>query len=177
MNNKIIEDLKKVPGLRLECPACSKKFKFETATIFDCRDGIPDEAKHIFAEIKKHLGEQMLYITGREVEIIERRKDLDEDLKSAPLVTHAKTAGINFGQMVENIVPSFRSFPYNPRDCRQLFDPIDYIVFNGLSKGGVDSITFTDVKTGTSRLNSHQKAIKKIIEEGKVSFSIMGGSK
>ena len=177
MNNKIIEDMKAIPGLRLECPSCQKKFKFDSATIFDCRDGLPDEALHLFATIRANFIEQRIDISQKEVEIIERRKALEEDLKKAPKVTLAKTAGINFGQMVENVVPSFKAFPYNPKDCRQMFDPIDYVVFQGLSKGRVESITFADVKTGSSRLNTHQKDIKKIIEEGKISFSVIGGSK
>jgi len=177
VNNEILEELRAIPGLKLECPSCTKKFGVEKATIFDSRDGMPDEAIHIIACMKGRLVEQHQFIKDREAEIVKRRRELNDDLLDGPGTTRTKTAGINFGQMVENIVPSFRAFPYNPKDCRQLFDPIDYIVFKGLSKGDVQSITFADVKTGTSRLNAHQKSIKSIIEEGKISFSVMGGSK
>ena len=55
------------------------------------------------------------------------------------------------------------------RDCRALFDPIDYIAFNGLSRNGaVESITFIDVKTGGGSLNSRQRQVQAVVEAGKV---------
>jgi predicted Holliday junction resolvase-like endonuclease len=177
MVSKVLEEFQAIPGLKLECPSCSKKFPFDAAIIFDSREGMPDEALSIFAYMKAHITDQKMFITEKETEIVRRRKELDEELRDAPPITRTKTAGINFGQMVENIVPAFKSFPYKPKDCRQLFDPIDYLIFHGLSDGKVESITFADVKTGTSRLNAHQKAIKKSVEDGRVSFSVMGGTK
>ena len=56
-------------------------------------------------------------------------------------------------------------------DCRSLFDPIDYIIFEGLHKKGVVSkIIFTDIKTGAARLKNNQKEIKLAIENKKIEF-------
>ncbi len=63
------------------------------------------------------------------------------------------------------------AFRFNHNDCRSLFDPIDYVIFEGLSKKGtVDKIFFVDIKTGNARLSSKQKEIKAVINGKKVNF-------
>ena len=55
--------------------------------------------------------------------------------------------------------PAGMHFLTQPYDCRSLFEPIDYVAFDGMTTTGkVDQIAFIDVKTGASRLNSHQRA-------------------
>ncbi len=62
-------------------------------------------------------------------------------------------------------------FGYSPRDCWGLFEPIDYVVFNGLSQHKeVDSLTFLDVKTGGAGLNTHQRQIRAAVQAGKVEW-------
>jgi predicted Holliday junction resolvase-like endonuclease len=56
-----------------------------------------------------------------------------------------------------------------------LFDPIDYVIFEGLSqKGTVDKIFFVDVKTGNARLSKKQKAIKEAVENNQLKFKTYG---
>src|SRR5208282_1509770 len=70
-------------------------------------------------------------------------------------------AAVNLGKIVEKIVPSFSSFPHVSGDCRALFEPIDYLIFSGLTKARkVDSLLFVDVKSGNARLNKTQRSIK-----------------
>jgi predicted Holliday junction resolvase-like endonuclease len=57
-------------------------------------------------------------------------------------------------------------------DSKFLGDPVDLLVFNGLSNGRVDSLSFVEVKTGKARLNAHQKSIKAAIEDQKVGFKV-----
>ncbi len=76
---------------------------------------------------------------------------------------------MGIGKIVEKIAPSLPGFPVNSADCRSLFEPIDYIVFRGLSTAGhVEAIYFVDVKSGNARLNTTQKQIRQIVESGKV---------
>jgi predicted Holliday junction resolvase-like endonuclease len=71
-----------------------------------------------------------------------------------------------------------KGFKLDPNDCRSLFDPIDYVVFNGLSKTGkVDSIVFMDVKSGEARLSKKQKAIQNLVEASKVTFQTYEAAK
>jgi predicted Holliday junction resolvase-like endonuclease len=83
---------------------------------------------------------------------------------------------VNLGKIVEKIVPSFASFAHAPGDCRALFEPIDYLIFSGLSsRSRVDSLHFVDVKSGKARLSPGQRSIKTIVEAGAVEFSTLEG--
>ena len=78
---------------------------------------------------------------------------------------------MNVGKILERVAPVCDGFGSVPRDCRPLFDPIDYVVFNGLSAHGeVKSITFLDVKTGGGALNRRQRQIRAVVEAGKVEW-------
>lgn len=80
-----------------------------------------------------------------------------------------KSVEVKLGKTVEKICPILPGFPYQPLDCRALFDPIDYLAFVGAGTGNVSRIDFIDVKTGRSRLSQIQLQIRDAIEDGKVS--------
>ncbi len=80
---------------------------------------------------------------------------------------------VNVGKIVEEIAPSLSTFPYKGADCRSLLDPIDYVVFEGLStQNKVTNLHFLDVKTGASKLNDHQKQVKDAVEKQHVEFEL-----
>ena len=84
----------------------------------------------------------------------------------------AESVGI--GKVVEKIAPSLPGFPVNSADCRSLFEPIDYVVFQGLSRfGKVEAIQFVDVKSGGARLNGIQQQVRHAVESGKVRMLIV----
>jgi predicted Holliday junction resolvase-like endonuclease len=110
-------------------------------------------------------------INNRRKEIIERRKEISIEPEMTKKRITVSTESINFGQIIEKIVPSIKTFPYKQKDCRQLFDPIDYIVFNGLhNNGNINELNFIDVKSGNARLKPNQKDIKNTIEAGKLQY-------
>jgi predicted Holliday junction resolvase-like endonuclease len=74
------------------------------------------------------------------------------------------------GQFSEQLAPYFPDFKYNPMDCRFIGKPIDMIVFDGLSNGELKEITFLEIKSGDSKLNSHQKELRKVIDDKKIKF-------
>jgi predicted Holliday junction resolvase-like endonuclease len=64
-----------------------------------------------------------------------------------------------------------KDFCFDRNDCRSLFDPIDYIIFEGLSqKNSVSKILFVEIKTGKARLNNHQKEIRSLVERKRVEW-------
>lgn len=80
------------------------------------------------------------------------------------------------GQATEHLAPYINS-DYNPKDYKFIGDPIDYIIYDGLSEiktkeDSLNRIIFMDIKTGKSQLNRTQRAVKKCIEEGKIEFEI-----
>ena len=108
-----------------------------------------------------------------EAELVEKASDLELRRRKVEVVavTKAKTVGV--GKMVENLVPILPGFPYAPHDCRTLFNPIDLVVFNGLTGSGVDSLVFVEIKSGSSRINKRQRLIRDAIREGQVEFEEM----
>jgi predicted Holliday junction resolvase-like endonuclease len=76
---------------------------------------------------------------------------------------------VNLGKILEKIAPSFNGFGYPTRDCRLMLEPIDYVIFSGLSQNAViEAITFLDVKSGNARLTAKQRDIANAVENGHV---------
>jgi len=85
-----------------------------------------------------------------------------------------KSAEVKLGKTVEKICSVLPGFPYEPSDCRALFDPIDYVAFKGLSRGTISRVDFVDIKTGASRLNQRQREIRDAISDGAVRIRRLG---
>ncbi|MGH2611444.1 MAG: Holliday junction resolvase-like protein [Rhabdochlamydiaceae bacterium] len=82
-----------------------------------------------------------------------------------------KSKQVYIGKTLEHLAPTVSSFGHQPRDCRFLAEPIDFIAFDGLfNENKVDKITFIDAKTGEADLSPRQKSIRKAVENGKVYF-------
>jgi predicted Holliday junction resolvase-like endonuclease len=77
---------------------------------------------------------------------------------------------VNHGLISEQFAPYLQGFAYNPKDCKFLGMPVDYVIFDGLDDGILKSVVLLDVKTGVAKLNSRQVQVKKAIEEGRVRF-------
>ena len=78
------------------------------------------------------------------------------------------------GKIAEVLIPVMKGFGYEMEDCRFLANPIDYIIFEGASKGNVNHITFMDIKTGKSAaLDSHQRKIRDTINDNNVKFKVL----
>lgn len=92
-----------------------------------------------------------------------RRKIIDEAIEGSKRVYIGKT--------LEHLAPTTTKWGHQPRDCRFLAEPIDYIAFDGLfNEDKVSKITFIDAKTGDARLSPREKSIKNAVEKGEVYF-------
>ena len=78
----------------------------------------------------------------------------------------------NIGNMLQHLAPSLSSFRFQCSDCHALFQPIDYVIFEGLCKGRVSKIIFADIKTGKSRLTHDESEIKGLVGRKKVDFDV-----
>lgn len=82
-----------------------------------------------------------------------------------------KSKQVYIGKTLEHLAPTVSRFGHQPRDCRFLAEPIDFISFDGLFHDDkVSKITFIDAKTGEAKLSARQKSIRKAVEDGKVFF-------
>lgn len=79
---------------------------------------------------------------------------------------------ITKGKVTEHIVPYLPGFDLDPKDIRFLGTPIDLIAFKGLDASCEVEIVFIEVKTGGSVLSAREKAVKKAVEEKKVSWRV-----
>jgi len=140
----------------VECPCCGEQILLKDAGLFYLNDFSP--------EAEKLYQQKLASCKIREKEIREERKAISRRSETA-------TTTINIGFILERIVPTMRDFRFDRNDCRSLFDPIDYIIFEGLSKkNSVSKILFAEIKTGKARLNEHQKEIRALVERRRVTW-------
>lgn len=138
------------------CPCCEEPIRLSEANLFYLDN---------FSKVGSELYQAKL------TEIRERKKYLRTRPKSVSVKSEIGARFVNIGAILERIAPSLSSFRFNRNDCRSLFDPIDYLIFEGLSNAGkVNRIIFAEIKTGKARLNARQQEIKSVVENKKIDF-------
>lgn len=146
-------------NLSAECPNCSQEFALSKAVLFDGRDKFPEVAEIRRLELEKELTDRLTELTERQ--------------QKAKTQSEKGAVSVGIGKIIEKILPAHKNFTINSADCRFLGEPIDMIVFDGASENKINHITFLDVKTGTARLNSHQKLVRDAVEDHSVSWKVV----
>ena len=160
------EDAKKIIAILeggnyyADCPCCGEPVLLKDADLFYL-DDFPPKAEEVYGSLLSD---------------IDRRKDeLRGHKKFIISSSEIGAKATNTGFLSERIAPSLKNFPFDRNDCRSLFDPIDYLVFEGLNTTGrVGKIFFVEIKTGGARLQANQKEIKSLVESKKVEFMTYG---
>ena len=143
-------------GFKANCPTCGEGIKLKDSSLFSV-DNFNAQAKQLLNEKKEVLKIQ--------------REAISKKKSSTQLRVETTTNSVNMGFILERLAPVLEHFPFDKNDCRSLFDPIDYVIFEGLQKTGkVQKIFFVDIKSGKAKLKANQKAIKQMIEQKKVVF-------
>ena len=84
-----------------------------------------------------------------------------------------RSSAVTRGKVTEHIVPYLPGFDLNPKDIRFLGTPIDLIAFKGLNDSMEEvEIVFIEVKTGRSVLSPRERAVKKAVEQKRVSWRV-----
>ena len=84
-----------------------------------------------------------------------------------------RSSAITRGKVTEHIVPYLPGFDLDPKDIRFLGTPIDLIAFKGLNASVEEiEIVFIEVKTGGSVLSARERAVKKAVEQKRVSWRV-----
>ena len=140
----------------IECNHCSEELPLKKIHLFD-NDNFSVEALEIYEE-------QLQMIRHKKAEL-KRLRELGTRRSEIGALS------INIGLILERLAPTMGGFRFNHNDCRSVFDPIDYVIFEGLSKKGrVDKIFLIDIKSGNAKLSKRQKEIKAAIHNKKVNF-------
>lgn len=104
----------------------------------------------------------------RASEILKRR---EKEMRADAVRRSAATVK---GKVAEQFVPFADEFEYNPRDCRFLGSPIDFVVFAGLTEGKVNEIVLVEVKSGrSSRLSVRERQVRSAVQAGRVEFKTL----
>ena len=143
-------------NFHIECPSCYDEIKLKDAGLFHLDDFTPEALE----QYKEMIALQK-----------ERRAELKERKLNIPLKSEKGSKAVGIGFIYERLAPTLEGFTFNKNDCRSMFDPIDYVIFEGLSeKQKVDKIIFMDIKSGKARLTSKQRKIKEVVDGKKVAF-------
>jgi len=82
------------------------------------------------------------------------------------------------GKIAEQMAPVLPDFCYAPSDARFIGSPVDYIIFDGLTRVADDKedeiqIVFMDVKKGNGTLTRTQRLIRQAVEKKSVTWKTM----
>ncbi len=145
-------------GFYAECPACEGTVRLKECGLFHL-NSFPNGAREVFDGLKREQRERADELTSRR--------------KSICATSEIGAQAVNTGLILERLAPCMPSFRFERGDCRSLFDPIDYLIFEGLStKGVVSKILFMEIKTGGSSLKPSQKQIRSLVHSKKVSVAV-----
>jgi predicted Holliday junction resolvase-like endonuclease len=145
--------------LYADCPHCNEEFPLAGTILFDGSGIFPDEAEKRRLELEEELKQKQDMLLKRQV--------------SADTGAEKKAIEVGIGKIIEKILPSYKNFSIIATDCRFLAEPIDMVIFDGLSENNINNITFLDVKTGNAPLNKHQRLIRDAINDQKVKFKVI----
>lgn len=156
----LISALKQDQRMFGDCPHCGEEFRLGSAKLFSADDNFPDEVLARIAEMKQSLKDRRQELEAMKHRMTDRARITAES--------------VNLGKILEKIAPSFDGFQYPTQDCRSLFEPIDYVIFSGMStNGAVDALVFLDVKSGAARLTRTQKEIAGVVQRGDVRVEVI----
>jgi predicted Holliday junction resolvase-like endonuclease len=116
------------------------------------------------------LRERNLESTARAIakDMLKSDKTIKALIKDARQQAIQRSRSTLLGKFFERLAPFLQRFGHDPRDVRAIMDPIDYVVFDGVTiNRRVERITFVEVKSGTARESSTQKSIVQAIREGR----------
>lgn len=143
------------------------------------------DIENLHKEIEKLETEKRAKDT--ELEALRNRKEMDikKAVELARKETADKVRSILKGKIGEQFAPLLEEFykKYELSDARFIGEPIDYIIFENLTKLKKEienkipveqrseiSIVFAEIKTGKADLNTEQRKIKNAVEAGRVKW-------
>lgn len=108
-------------------------------------------------------------------DLLDKLEDAEEEFEENKKAIIAKaierSKSVYIGKTLEHLAPTVLGWGHQPRDCRFMAEPIDFISFDGLFETNeVRKITFIEAKTGKSNLSGRQRSIRDAIESKQVYF-------
>ena len=107
-------------------------------------------------------------VVGYIIGVIKKNKYWEAQIEKERKDAIAKSRATLGGLFSEQLAPYLPDFPYSPSEVRFIGKPIDFIVFKGADSKNIDEVVFVEVKSGKSKINSHEKNLKNAIDNKKV---------
>lgn len=91
-----------------------------------------------------------------------KNKELEFQLNG--LISKKQSLSTKYGRMTEQFMPFLETYPYDKQNFRFIGNPIDGVQFEK------DKIIFVEFKAGDHQISVSQKAVKELVDRGKVKF-------
>lgn len=131
-----------------------------------------------------YLSETRPYLSGMRPRSVldalraaERKLDrVEEELNAAESALReqaAKTGLRTAKRLLKKIDPLFSGAGYDPQDVRVIFNPVTYVVFDGLARGSMRKILLLANPPEDKRTENLHRSIDRAIERGDVEFQTL----
>ena len=92
-------------------------------------------------------------------QVLVLEKNLEEETENRKkILSQKKSSEVRLGHIAETLAPFLDHFDFDPETCTFMGKPIDYVSF------GEEEITFIEIKSGNSQLNSRQRHIRDLVK-------------
>ena len=124
---------------------------------------------NLFHSEQESIRDQKLELSKKEELISQENRKLqtllaEEIDNRKKIVNQKKSSEVRLGHIAETLAPFLDQFDFEPEQCNFLGKPIDYISF------GDNEITFIEIKSGKSQLNSKQRNIRDQVNNKQVTW-------
>jgi predicted Holliday junction resolvase-like endonuclease len=137
------------------CPTCGDIFRVSDMRIFYGKEP-PKDWLSTLTEKEQLLEKQQLQFE------VDKSKIIEDAIQ--------RSIAIRIGKTLERIAPIIPRLGVRPSEIRGIFDPVDYVAFNGMLENRIDNICFLELKTGKSSLTKIQRRIRDAVNEGRVEW-------
>lgn len=94
----------------------------------------------------------------------QRKKNDELTIQIGELLSKKQSLSAKYGRMTEQFMPFLETYPYDKQNFRFIGSPIDGVQFEK------DKIVLVEFKAGEHTLSTNQKAVKELVDKGKVRF-------
>lgn len=99
----------------------------------------------------------------------ERLDEIEDDLRRAAASAGLRTAK----KLLKKIDPTFSGAGYDPQDVKVIFNPVTYVVFNGMAKSNVAEILLLAKPAEDRATEKVHKSIDATIRKGNIEFKTL----
>jgi predicted Holliday junction resolvase-like endonuclease len=158
--------------------ALKKSFKYESnsSTNVDSPQSENEFLKNQLLKLQEAFKNEQQLISFQRTEFLKKEELLDDQLKDLEeklsieidnrkkVLSQKKSSEVRLGHIAETLAPFLDQFDFDPENCNFLGKPIDYISFSD------DEITFIEIKSGKSQLNTKQRHIRDLVKNKTVAW-------